>query len=183
MVTRNVSRIASILEIADEQCVRIRDDIESYENDVREKITNGEAQDLHIDNVSLNEYIKLNKDMLAFLKALSEKSANAEISYISAEPYIEQLAFLGVTTLGGLEDLLNANKDVALRLADRMFMATDLDIISSNAGLRFICRAELINNPEKYSEEDIVKFMSITYGAGERAEKQAKRLKKLSSEV
>lgn len=180
-VTRNFSRIASILEIADEQFVKIRDDIEEYEHDVREKIANDEADDLSIDNVSLNEYIKLNKNMTAFMKELSELCDGAEISHISAEPYIEQLAFLGVKTLGDLSKLLSRNKQTAVKLAKRILENTDLDILSSNVGLRFLCRAELIN--KDYGYDDIVKFMQITLGEGSRAQRQAKRVLSLKGEI
>lgn len=181
MVTRNFSRIASILEIADEQFVKIRDDIEEYEADVREKIANDNADNLNIDNVSLNTYIKLSENMNSFMKELSELCDNAEISNISAEPYIEQLAFLGIKTLGDLSEMLKANKDTAIKLAKRMLENTDLDILSSNVGLRFLCRAELIN--KEYSFDDIVKFMSITLGDTPRAERQSKRVIALANEV
>ncbi len=181
MVTRNFSRIASILEIADEQFVKIRDDIEAYEDSVREHITNGTADDLHIDNVSLNTFVSLNKNMQAFMHELSDLCDGAEISNISAEPYIQQLAFLGVTTLGDLNKLLVDNKDLALKLAKRMLMNTDLDILSSNVGLRFLCRAELIN--KGYDYDRIVEFMTISLGAGARAERQAKRVLALAQEL
>lgn len=181
MVTRNFSRIASILEIADEQFVKIRDDIEAYEADVRAKIAEGTAETLSIDNVSLNEYIKLNKDMIAFMKELSALCDNAEISNISAEPYIEQLSFLGITTLGDLEKMLCENKETAVKLAARMLENTDLDILSSNVGLRFLCRAELIN--KQYSLEKIVEFMKITLNDEARATRQAKRVLTLAKEV
>lgn len=181
MVTRNFSRIASILEIADEQFVKIRDDIEEYEADVRNSIANDTADDLTIDNVTLNEYIKINKNMLSFMNELSALCDNAEISHISAEPYIEQLAFLGVKTLGDLAKLLADNKETAIKLAERMLENTDLDILSSNVGLRFLCRAELIN--KGYSVEEITKFMEITFGAGARAERQAKRVITLANEM
>lgn len=181
MVTRNFSRIASILEIADEQFVKIRDDIEAYEFSVKEHISNGTADDLHIDNVSLNTFVTLNKDMLSFLQELSELCDGAEISIISAEPYIQQLSYLGVNTLGDLNKMLIDNKDLALKLASRMLKNTDLDILSSNVGLRFLCRAELIS--KNYDYDSIVEFMSISLGKGSRAERQAKRVLALAEEL
>lgn len=181
MVTRNFSRIASILEIADEQFVKIRDDIEAYEADVRDKIANDNADDLSIDNVSLNEYIKLNKNMLAFMSELSELCDGAEISNISAEPYIQQLAYLNVKTLGDLSKMLANNKELAIKLAKRMLENTDLDILSSNVGLRFLCRAELIN--KGYDIDQIVDFMKISLVDEARATRQAKRVLALAQEV
>lgn len=180
-VTRNFSRIASILEIADEQFVRVRDDIADYEADVRDKIANDTVEGITIDNVSLNEYIKLNKNMHKFMAELSAVCDNAEISNISAEPYIEQLAFLGVKTLSDLSKMLHENKDTAIKLAQRMLQNTDLDILSSNVGLRFLCRAELIN--KNYDFDQIVEFMGITLADKSRAERQAKRVINLAKEI
>lgn len=180
-VTRNFSRIASILEIADEQFVQIRDDIADYEDVVTSDICNDRADGYGIDNNTLNSYIELSKQMNSFMQELSELCDNAEISAISAEPYIEQLAFLGITTLGDLNEMLKNNKETALKLASRMLENTDLDILSSNVGLRFLCRAELIN--KNYSFDDIVKFMEITVGEGARAERQAKRVLSLAKEL
>lgn len=177
-VTRDFSRIAGLLEIADEQFVKIRDDIEVYESDVRERIANDSADDLSIDNVSLNEYIKLNKNMMSFLFELSALSGNAEISHISAEPYIEQLAFLGVKTLGDLSKMLSENKDLALKIASKTLETTDLDILSSNVGLRFLCRAKLIN--DNYSQDQIVSFIKLTLNDDARANRQAKRIAALA---
>lgn len=180
-VTRGFSRIAGLLEIADEQFVKIRDDIEVYENNVRACIANDQVEGFSIDNITLNEYIKLNKNMLSFLQELSAMSGDAEISYITAEPYIEQLAFLGVHTLGELSAMIDNDKALAIKLASRMLENTDLDILSSNVGLRFLCRAELINGG--YSFEQIAQFMQISLGAGVRAERQAKRVMALAKEL
>lgn len=180
-VTRGFSRIAGLLEIADEQFVSIRDNIERYEAEVRNRIANDTADSMLIDNVTLNEYIRLNKNMNAFLEELSELCDNAEISFISAEPYIEQLAFLGVNNLGDLSSMLDSNKELAKKLANRMLQNTDLDILSSNVGLRFLCRAALINGD--YDYDSIVDFMKISMGDNVRAERQAKRVVAIAGEM
>lgn len=181
MVTRNFSRIASILEIADEQFVKIRDDIEEYESEVVDMIVNDKADDYRIDNITLNEYVKNSKAMKVFMAELSELCDNAEISNISAESYIEQLSFLGIKTLGDLSKMLEENKALALKLAKRMLENTDLDILSSNVGLRFLCRAELIN--KGYELDKIIDFMKITLADESRATRQAKRVLALANEV
>lgn len=173
-VKRGFSQVAGLLEVADEKFVNLRDDIFAYGDEVREKITNNEADDLHIDNVSLNEYMKRNKQIRAFLQSLADLCENCEINDISAGMYIEQLKFLGVTTLGQLSDMLERDKELATMFAKQVLGVTDLDIISSNVALRFLCRAELIN--KEYDFSQIVEFMKLTYNDQVKAERQAKRL-------
>lgn len=173
-VKRGFSQVAGLLEVADEKFVNLRDNIFAYSDEVKEKITNNEADDLHIDNVSLNEYMKRNKQMRAFLQSIADLCENCEINDIGAGVYIEQLRFLGIKTLGDLSNMLEKNKELATMFAKNMFESTDLDILSSNVALRFLCRAELINS--EYDFAQIVDFMKLTYVDDKKAERQAKRL-------
>lgn len=180
-VKRGFSQVAGLLEVADEKFVNLRDEIFAYGDEVREKIAKGEADMLAIDTVSINEYMKRNKKVRAFLQSLAELCEDCEINDISADIYIEQLRFLGIKTLGDLDKALDENIELAIKLAKRMLENTDLDILSSNVGLRFLCRAELIN--KNYSYDDIVKFMQITLADNSRAERQAKRVMAIAKEM
>ena len=62
-VRREFSRVAGLLEIADESFLRIRSFIRDYEIDVRNKITNDEAAEMPLDLVSLRAYLELSKTM------------------------------------------------------------------------------------------------------------------------
>jgi len=180
-VKRGFAHVAGLLEVADEKFVNLRDKIFAYGDEVREKIANDEADSLHIDAVSINEYMKRNKQMRAFLQSLADLCENCEINDISADIYIEQLKFLGVTTLGELSALLENNKALAKSLARQLLQVTDLDILSSNVALRFLCRAELIN--KNYEFAKIVEFMKLTYGDEKKAERQAKRLTDVAAKL
>lgn len=172
-VAREFSRIACLLEIADDEFVRSREDMKVYTEDIRKKIIENRADDVHIDMVSLNEYVKRNKKMQEMLKEISH-ICNAEISEIDSEGYIVQLKYLGIETLGALQKMMDDNKKLALKLAQKAFINADLDILSSTVGLRFLCRAELIK--KKYSFEKIVEFLKLSLGTKEKAERQAKHL-------
>lgn len=179
-VVRGFSRISGLLELADEQFVKLRDDINSYSNDVRNKIANNEAGEVLIDIVSLNEYVHHNISMKALLNELAS-FCGAEIRQISSESYIEQLLFFNIKTLGDLQDMLNRNKTLAVELAKKTLENTDLDILASNVGLRFLCRAELIN--KKYSFDKMVEFMKISVVDEKRAARQAKRLVDIAERI
>lgn len=172
-ITRSFSRLAGLLEIADDEFVRTRDAMNAYTTETHQKIMDNTADDVHIDMVSLNEYVKYNRRMTEFLRELADL-CNAEIMEINPESYLEQLAWLGKNTIGDLQQMLEENRELAIKLIEQSLAATDLDIISSNVGFRFLCHAELLN--KGYSEEKIKEFMGLTTSDGARAEKQAKRL-------
>jgi len=172
-VARQFARLAGLLELADDEFVRVRDNMNAYTEEIRQKITDDMADDIRINMVSLKEYVDRNKKMLTFLDKLAE-IAGAEISQIDPESYIVQLGFLGIDTLGGLSKLMEENEELALLLAKKSLSNADLDIISSSVGLRFLCRAELLN--KNYSLEKATEFLKLSLGTEEKAQRQAKYL-------
>ena len=172
-VIREFSRIAGLLEIADDEFARTRDHMKAYTEDIRLRIIENRADDVHIDSISLNEYVRRNTKMQVLLQEIS-RIANAEISEIDAENYIVQLKFLGKETLGDVQQMMNENRELALLLAQRSLSNAELDILSSTVGLRFLCRAELIN--KNYSLEKITEFLKLSLGTSEKASRQAKHL-------
>ncbi|MEG1996755.1 MAG: hypothetical protein RR036_04510, partial [Oscillospiraceae bacterium] len=116
-IVREFSRVAGLLEVADEQFTHIKKSMAKYAHDVREQIANNQAQDIGIDMVSLKEYVLSNKKMREFLNALAS-ICGAEISDIDPQSYIEQLSWLGMISLGDLQDMLERNEKTALALAD-----------------------------------------------------------------
>lgn len=172
-VSREFSRIAGLLEIADDEFVRVRDDMRSYTEEIRQKIIDNKADDVHIDMISLNEYVKRNVKMQELISKIAQIS-NAEISEIDPESYIVQLKFLGKETLGDLQIMLAENQELALKLAQKALSNADLDILSSSVGLRFLCRAEMLN--KNYPLEKVTEFLKLSMGTVERAQRQAKHL-------
>ena len=57
---------------------------------------------------------------------------------------------------------------------ERALANADLDILSSSVGLRFLCRAEILN--KHYSLEKTTEFLKLSMGTTEKAERQAKHL-------
>ena len=163
------------MELADDEFVRARDNMVGYTEDIRRRIITDDADDVSINMISLNEYVLHNKRMQSLIKEIAN-IAGAEISEIDPESYIPQLAFLGITKLGDIEVMINENRELALKLAEKALSAADLDIVSSSVALRFLCRAELLN--KNYDSEKIVDFLKISLGTKEKAERQARHLLK-----
>ena len=172
-INRQFARLAGLLELADDEFVRARDNMVGYTEDIRKRIITDEADDVRINMISLNEYVLNNKRMQNIIREIAD-IAGAEISEIDPESYIPQLAFLGITKLGDIERMIRENHDLAIKLAKKALSAADLDIVSSSIALRFLCRAELLN--KKYDYDKIVEFLKISLGTKEKAERQAKYL-------
>ena len=179
-VTREFARLAGLLEIADDEFIRARDHINSYANETREKIINDNAGDVLIDMISLREYMLRNKKMRAFIESLAAIEGS-EISDIDPESYIAQLKWLKIETIGQLQEMLEKNKALALKLAEKVLKGSELDILSSNVGLRFLCRAQLLTGG--YTEAQSAEFIALSVSKPERAERQAKRLFNMYDEI
>ena len=178
-IKRQFARLAGLLELADDEFVRARDNMVGYTEDTRRRIITDEANDVAINMISLNEYVQHNKKMQALIREISDISG-AEISAIDPESYIPQLAFLGITKLGDIETMINENHDLAMNLARQALSSADLDIVSSSVALRFLCRAELLN--KNYDYDKVVEFLKISLRTQEKAERQAKYLLKQKEE-
>ena len=172
-IRRQFARLAGLLELADDEFVRARDNMVGYTEDIRRRIITDDADDISINMISLNEYVLHNQKMQSLIKEIAAIS-NAEIREIDPESYIPQLAFLGITKLGDIEVMIKENHDLAMKLAEKALSAAELDIVSSSVALRFLCRAELLN--KNYDFDKIVEFLKISLGTKEKAERQAKHL-------
>lgn len=179
-VTREFARLAGLLEIADDEFIRARDNMKAYTEQTREKIINDDADDVLIDMISLNEYMLRNKKMRAFLQRLAEIE-NSEISDIDPENYIGQLAWLKIETVGKLQEMLDRNEALAFELAYKTLKGSELDILSSNVALRFVCRAQLLTGG--YTQQQAAEFIALSVSKKERAERQAKHLFQMYADI
>ncbi len=179
-VTREFARLAGLMEIADDEFIRVRDTMNNYTETIREKIKSDCAGDVLIDIVSINEYMQLNKKMQSFIAEIAAIEGS-EIAFASADNYINQLKWLKIETIGDLQEALDKNKELALKLAEKALKGSELDILVSNAALRFLCRAVLLSGG--YTEEQAAEFISLSVCKKERAERQAKHLFKMYTDI
>lgn len=141
-IRREFSRVASLLEIADNQFIELRKNTLQYENDVKQSIQNNTADKILIDRVSLREYVYHNKQFLSLLNSVSE--CNIEIIKIDPENYLEILDLLEIRTLGDMSKFFERNRDNALSEIKDVIKKFELDITTSNMLLRYLCKSEMI---------------------------------------
>lgn len=179
-VVREFARLAGLLELADNEFMRARDHINEYTERVREKIIHDDADDIGIDLISLREYMLRNKKMREFLSDLAAIEGS-EMTESHPDNYIPQLKWLGVDTIGKLQEMLERNRSLALTLAKRVLKGSELDILASNVALRFLCRAELLQG--NYDEEKMLGFMMLASSNADGAKRQMRRLLRIKKEL
>lgn len=172
-IRREFSRIAGLLEIADERFNAIRTNVGTYTLEIRDQIKNGCGTDILVDQVSLKEFIYNNVRMQDLVTQIAA-SCNTCVEHVDPFPYLKHLEFLGISTLGDLSEMLERNWSSAIRYAKHVLMNVDVDLISSNAVLRYLCYSEMIN--AGYSESRIEKFMSLSTTNKERIRQSTQAL-------
>lgn len=172
-IERQFSKVASLLEIADDEFILIRDGMSNYVEGTREKIALGETGNIQINAITLEEYMAHSKKMKHLLSMIA-KIDGAEISPISAETYVAQLAWLDKETLGDIDVMIEQCSHLALEMAKAALKGLELDILSSNVGLRYLCRAELVLG--NFTPEQITEFFLLSYETKERAQKQTEQI-------
>jgi putative GTP pyrophosphokinase len=117
-IRRKFSRLAGLLELADSEFVGIRNDLESYEKTIQEKLPT-EPENIDIDVITIQEYIKSSKTV----KDLEEKVvklANLVLEPLgkdSALRLVTGLQYFGLNSISELETELLENEVLILKRA------------------------------------------------------------------
>ena len=164
---RNFSRVAGLLEFADEAFLQIRSSIEKYENQVRDLITNDQADNMPLDMVSLKAYLELSKTMQSLINEIAALTGSV-VTETSPEQYLRYLEFFNIHTLGELNNFVHNGYEEAVACAKQTLENIQLDEVSSIVGLYYLCRARLISGD--YTEEQLMNYFML----GEASEKKAK---------
>lgn len=158
-IRREFSRIAGLLEIADNQFIQLKKTSNEYVSDVRRHIASGDAGDILLDKVSLAEYIRINTTFNGLTDKIA-KATGVDAEYIDPDSYIPQFEWLGINTIGDLDRFVKRNELEAYSIIINRINKYELDIISTNMVLRYLCRAELSNG--NYNKDQIRQFLAIT---------------------
>ena len=168
---RALSRLAGLLEIADEEFKNIRTDLDEYRRKIRTLMKNGSFDEIQLNGDSFRNYMELNP-----FGPLNEKIAsinNAEIEKVSIRPYLEILVSMDIKTIGDLDKFRRENTENAYQLALHQIGGTDLDIISSNIGIQNLCIVHILKQGKGIA--GLEWFYDQLYGKQKRNAQRAKR--------
>ncbi len=134
---RSLSRMAGLLELADNEFSRIRNDITEYRRRMQNLMQRGRLEEVALDGDTFNSYLKQRP-----FDRLNRKIASitqAELQETNFHPYLRVLRQLGMKTLGDVERMIEENSADAYQLALFQLGSTDIDILSETIGLQNLC--------------------------------------------
>ena len=102
---------------------------------------------------------------------------NSKIIESDPEPYLQDLAFFNIHTLGELRTFVRENRDDALYFAKQALTGIALDELSSIVGLYYICRAKLVRGD--YNLRQLIVFFMLGDSTPKRAEQHANHILRL----
>lgn len=172
-IRRDFSRVASLLEIADDEFIQIRRRAISYNESIKEKIATDNSSDIPLDKISLKYYLQINKDINELYdKVLNTLGVSLEI--LDHFTYISLFEWLRVDTIGELADLFIASQDYVYDEIKELAELYEIDVLSTGIILKFMCEYALIHGD--FSKARITRFYKLTTKDPKKIEKSVDRI-------
>ena len=141
---RNMSRLAGMLELVDDEFSRIRREITDYRRNVQNLVASGNLEEVQLDGDSFKSYLQIGP-----FDRLSERIASinqAEIQPVDLSKFLPLFKAMGFKTLGDIDKLVKDYSDAAYQIACFQMGVTDLDILSSSVAPQNLCTAFILKN-------------------------------------
>ena len=141
---RNMSRLAGMLELVDDEFSRIRRELSDYRRNVQKLVASGNLEDVQLDGDSFKSYLEIGP-----FDRLSKRIASinqAEIQSVDLSAFLALFKAMGFKTLGDIDKLVKDYSDAAYQIACFQMGITDLDILSSSVAPQNLCTAYILKN-------------------------------------
>ena len=134
---RQMNRLAGMMELMDDEFSRIRMALTDYRRQTLALVKSGQLDDVTLSRGSLRSYL----DLKPFDRLNRRIAAvnQAEIFPVSMIAYLPVLESFGLETLGDVQHFIDENSEDAYQLALAQIAVTELDILSSNTALQYLC--------------------------------------------
>ena len=139
---RNLSRLAGILELVDDEFSRIRRELSDYRREVQKLVASGNLDEVQLDGDSFKSYMAIGP-----FDRLNRRIASvnqAEIQDVDLSPFMPVMKAMGFKTLGDIASLIKDYSDAAYQIACFQIGLTDIDIIASSIGPQNLCTAYIL---------------------------------------
>ncbi|MBQ2498694.1 MAG: hypothetical protein II523_01640 [Bacteroidales bacterium] len=176
---RSMTRLAGILELADEQFSQIRKDITEYRRKVQSLVASGNFDEVPFNGDTFRSFIALDP-----FRRLVEKMANinhAEVYDDSLMPYFNVLLMLKMETIGDVVRMRKEYSDSAYQLALVQLAGTGLDILASSVALQNLCIVYILK--KGFGEAGLVSMFDTLYGKNDYNVQSAERIFKQAQRV
>lgn len=119
LIRRRFSRLAGLLEIADDEFTALRIETVRFEQDAIKRIKDGTWKALQIDIFTLKAFVENSEHRIAIEDKCGKELALPILKRREFQILIDRLNFLGITTLGDLDKKLSAIDDNLTKYARR----------------------------------------------------------------
>ena len=160
---RQFSRLAGMLELADDEFSRLRTTMTEYRRQIQTLVKSGNLSDVALSTDSFRSYLELRP-----FDRLNQRIAavnQAELFPASLMPFLPILESFGMESLGQVQAMVDELSDAAYQLALSQLAVTDLDILSEVVGLQNLCVVYSLKNGG--NRDDIKYIYDTLYGANE----------------
>jgi len=160
---RQFSRLAGMLELADDEFSRLRTTMTEYRRQIQALVKSGNLSDVVLSTDSFRSYLELRP-----FDRLNQRIAavnQAELFPASLMPFLPILESFGMESLGQVQAMVDELSDAAYQLALSQLAITDLDILSEVVGLQNLCVVYSLKNGG--NRDDIKYIYDTLYGANE----------------
>ncbi len=141
---RNLSRLAGMLELVDDEFSKIRAELTDYRRRVRALVASGNLDDVPLDGDSFRSFLDL--DPFGQLNKRIASVNQAEIHNVPLMPYLAVFKGIGCKTLGEVAGIIKEYSEGAYQIATYQIGLTDLDILASSIGPQDLCIAYILKN-------------------------------------
>ena len=139
---RNLSRLAGMLELVDEQFSLIRSELTDYRRKVQALVASGNLDEVPLDGDTFRSFLGLHP-----FNQLNRRIASvnqAEIQDVPLMNFMPVFKAMGCNTLGDITRIIKEYSEGAYQIACYQIGLTDLDIISSSIGPQNLCIAFIL---------------------------------------
>ncbi len=141
---RDMSRLAGMLELVDDEFSRIRRELTDYRRNVQNLVASGNLKEVMLDGDSFRSFLQIGP-----FDRLNKRIASmnqAEIQPVDLSKFLPVFKAMGFKTLGDIAALIKDYSDAAYQIACFQMGITDLDILASSVAPQNLCTAFILKN-------------------------------------
>jgi len=139
---RQFSRLAGMLEMADDEFSRLRTTMTEYRRQVQSLVKSGHFSEVSLSTESFRQFLELHP-----FDRLNQRIAAVNQAEIFPAPMMQYLSVFEsfrFKDLGDVQKFMEENSEDAYQLALSQLAITDLDILSESIGLQNLCLVYVI---------------------------------------
>ena len=141
---RNLSRLAGMLELVDDEFRRIRRELADYRRKVQQLVASGNLSEVALDGDSFRSYLTIRP-----FDRLNRRIASinqAEIQEVDLSNFLPLFQGMRFSTLGDIQKMIKDFSEAAYQIACFQIGLTDLDILASSVAPQNLCTAYILKN-------------------------------------